>query len=79
MKELHKFLKVFIFFQLGACLADVYEKFTHFTNNPGLYDEPLYYGITLTLARSAGLILLTTIAYFVVGHIIKKREQTKTD
>ena len=79
MKELHKFLKAFIFVQLGACSADIIKKYLHFVNNPGWYSEPWYYGIRLTLIISAVAVIITTIAYFVVGRIIKKREQTKAD
>ena len=80
MKQLHKFLKAFIFVQLGACCGRVLAKYLDFVNHPEVYayySAPWYTGIAITVLLTAITLLLTAIAYFVVGHIIKKREQTK--
>ena len=82
MKELHKFLKVFIFVQLGACSGRVLQKYLDFIKHPELYasySAPWYTGITLTVILTAITVLITAIAYFVVGHIIKKRNKEQTD
>lgn len=76
MIELHKFLKVFIFVQLGSCSAHVVKKYLDFVNNPELYAaHPWYYSITLTIILTAITVSITAIAYFIVGHIIKKHTQ----
>lgn len=82
MKRLHGFLKVFIFVQLGACAGSVLQKYLDFVNHPELYayySAPWYTSITVTVILTAITVLLTTIAYFIVGHVIKKREQEQTD
>jgi len=78
MKELHKFLKVFIFVQLGSCTGRVIHKYYDFVNHSelyALYSVPWYNGITLTVILTAITVTITTIAYFVVDHIIKKMER----
>ncbi len=82
MKGLHKFLKVFICVQLGACSGRVLQKYLDFVNHSEVYayySAPWYTGTIKTVILTAITVLITTIAYFVVGHIIKKREQTKTE
>ena len=82
MKGLHKFLKVFIWAQLGSCCGRVLQRYLDFVNHPEVYayySAPWYTGITITVILTAITVLITTIAYFVVGHIIKKREQNKTE
>lgn len=77
MKELHKFLKVFIFVQLGSCAGRVLQKYLDFVNHPELYASyaaPWYTGVTLTIILTAITVTITTISYFVVDYIIKKRK-----
>ena len=79
MKGLRKFLKVFIWVQCGACFGRVLQKYFDFVNNPEAYaynSAPWYTGIIITVILTAITVFITTIAYFVVGHIIKKREQS---
>ena len=81
MKGLRKYLKVFIFVQLGACAGRVLQRYLHFVNHPEVYvyySAPWYTGITISVILTAITVLITTIAYFIVSHIIKKRELTKT-
>lgn len=78
MKQLHKFLKIFIFVQLGSCCARVLQRYFDFVNHPEVYayySAPWYTGITITVILTAITVSITTIAYFVVGHIIKKQEK----
>ena len=78
MKQLHKLLKVFIWLQLGACCGRVLQRYLDFIQHPEIYayySAPRYTGILVTVILTAITVLITTIAYFVVGHIIKKREQ----
>ena len=86
MKQLHKFLKILIVFQLGACCGNVLRRYLDFVNHPEIYayysdyySVPWYTDITNTVIFTAITVLVTTIAYFVVGHIIKKREQNEID
>jgi len=78
MKKLHKFLKVFIFVQLGICVSRVSGRYIDFVKHPEVYavqSAPWYYSIIFSLIFTAIAVLVTTIAYFVVGRIIKEREQ----
>ena len=82
MKELHKFLKIFIFVQLGACCGRVLAKYLDFVKHPKLYAMqavPWYVSIMLTVILSAIMIAITTIAYFIVGRIIRHRQQLQTN
>lgn len=82
MKGLHKFLKLFIFAQLGACVGRVLQKYLDFVNNPELYasySAPWYKGVALSVILTAIMVTITTIVYFVVGHILKKRKHEQTD
>lgn len=82
MMQLHKFLKIFIFVQLGFCCGHVLQRYLDFVNHPEIYayySAPWYTGITITVILTVITVLITTIVYFLVGNIIKKREQNKTD
>lgn len=75
MKGLHRFLKIFIWVQLGACFGRVLQRYIDFLKHPEWYtydSAPWYTGITITVILTAITVLITTIAYFVVGYIIKK-------
>ncbi len=77
MKGLHKFLKVFIFVQLGACTGDVLRQYLHYVNHQEMYitwSAPWYTGIQLTVAFTAFTVALTTLAYFLVGRMLRRRE-----
>lgn len=76
MKELHTFLKNFILVQLGACSGRILAKYLDYKKHPDLYamqSAPWYYSILFTMMLTAVMVTLTVIAYFIVGHIIKKR------
>ena len=82
MKQLHKFLKIFIFLQLGSCCGRVLQMYLDFLNYPEIYaynSAPWYTGITITVIFTAITVLITAIAYFVIGHILKKKAQKETD
>ena len=79
MEKAHKYLKVCIFVQLGACVGRILAKYYDYVKHPALYamqSAPWYLSILITVCFTAVTVLLTTIAYFVIGRIIKKR---KTD
>ena len=79
MKGLRKFLKVFIWVQVGACFGRVLQKYLDFVNNPeayAYYSAPWYTDIIITVILTAITVFIPTIAYFVVCYTIKKREQT---
>ena len=82
MKELHKFLRVFIFVQLGSCVGRAGRRYIDYMRYPDIYEmqsAPWYSGLMFTLILTAIMVTITTIAYFVVGNIIKKREQGKSE
>jgi len=82
MKGLHRFLKIFIFVQLGACFGRVLAKYLDYVKHPGLYamqSAPWYVGIIVTVVLTAIMVTVTTVAYFIVGYLIRKREQRETE
>lgn len=75
MKEIHRFLKVFIFVQLGWCVGRVFIKYLDYIKNPGIYEmlsDPWYYDVIPTIIFTAVTVTIMTIAFFVIGHLIKK-------
>lgn len=82
MKKLHTFLKVFLFVQLGGCFGRVLAQYGDYKMHPALYEfysAPWYTGILITAVLTAITVTLTAIAYFVVGHILKKRVGKSTE
>ena len=82
MEKVHKFFKPFIFVQLGACVGRVLAKCYDYVKHPALYEfqsAPWYLSILVTVVFTAVTVLLSTIAYFVIGHIIKKRKKTLSE
>ena len=82
MKELHRFFKVFIFVQLGAFTARVFQVYNDYSRHRELYESqsaPWYTDIILTAILTAITVSITIIAYFIIGHIIKKRNQEQND
>ena len=78
MKKLHQFLKVFIFVQLGACVGRVFVNYYDYVQHPLVYEvwsAPWYTGSLLTVALTAVAVTITAVAYFIVRHMIKKKEQ----
>lgn len=76
MKGLRKFLGVFDFVLIVACAFRVFAIYNDYTRHPELYatyGTPWYSSIIITAVFTAAIVLITTIAYFVVGHIISKR------
>lgn len=74
MKKIHRFLKVFIFVQLGWCAGRVLIKYLDYMENPGIYEmlpDPWYYGVIPTIIFTAATVTITAIAFFVIGHLIK--------
>ena len=78
MHQLHKFLKVFIFVQLGSSSARIIAKYIHYVKHPEIYasySAPWYTDIVITAVLTAITVILTAIAYFIVGHIISKNKK----
>ena len=79
MKRLHKFLKIFIFVQLGACAYRVFALYNDYLRHTDLYttySAPWYTDIIITIVITGIMVLLTWIACFVVGRVIKKRDES---
>lgn len=77
MKKLHVFLKVFIFVQLGACVGRVLANYYDYVQHPAIYEvwsAPWYTRSLITVILMAITVTITTVAYFIVGRVIKKRE-----
>ena len=82
MEKFHKFLKLAIFAQLGACIGRVFAKYLHYAQHPHFYlwqSAPWYMGILVTLAVTFVTVTLTTAAYFLIGRYMKKRTQHMTE
>lgn len=82
MKQLHVFLKCFIFVELGSCVARSLGDYLDYLRYPELYamrSAPWYTGILIRVSLTAIVIALTAIAYFVVGRVLKKREKKAAD
>lgn len=80
MKELHKFLKVFIFVQLGSCCGRVLAQYLDYVNHPQFYamqSAPWYYRVMISVLFTLVTVAVTTAAYFIIGHFIKKQEEKK--
>ncbi len=78
MKKLHVFLRVFIFVQLGFCAGRVLVNYIDYVQHPLMYatwSAPWYTGSLITVILTAITVAITTAAYFIVGHAIKKREK----
>ena len=80
MKQLHRFLGIFICVQFGACCGGVIRKYFDFVNHPEKYafdSAPWYAGIALTLVFNVITILVAVVARFIVGRVISKRERNE--
>jgi len=78
MKELHKFLTIFIFVQLVACCGRVLGKYLDYVMYPKIYamqSAPWYTGIMVTVILTTISVIITVIAYFIVGHFVNKNNQ----
>ena len=76
MKRLRRFLIVLIFLLLGACAFRSFAIYNDFTRHPDLYatySAPCYASIIVTVVITLVLIVIITIIYFVIGCIIKNR------
>ena len=76
MKRLRRFLIVLIFLLLGACAFRSFAIYNDFTRHPDLYatySAPWYASIIVTVVITLVLIVIITIIYFVIGCIIKNR------
>ena len=76
MKGLRIFLVFLIFLLLGACAFRsfaIYNDFTRHLDLYATYSAPWYASIILTVVVTLVLIVIITIIYFVIGCIIKNR------
>lgn len=68
-----KFLKVFFFVQLGACVGDLLRSALRYDKY--LTSAPLWVHFLPTLVLTAVSLMLTAIAYALVCRAIRKKEQ----
>ena len=80
MKRFHRFLKSFIWTQLGCCCGSVLHQYFHYKKHPEMYafnSAPWYMDIAVSLTLTAITVLITLAAYFAVGRVISKRERNE--
>lgn len=71
MKKLEKFLKAFLFVQLGACAGRILAQYLDYKLHPGIYliqSAPWYTRSLVTLLLTGVTAGFTAIAYFIVRH-----------
>ena len=82
MKQLHVFLKCFIFVELGSCVARSVADYVDYLRYPNLYaiqSAPWYTGTMIRVILTAITVTITAIAYFAVGRVLKKRSLEAKD
>lgn len=82
LKKIRSFLKAFIFVDIGGFVGKSLFVFYHYKRYPGFYamqSAPWYTEILATALVTAIIVTITLIAYIVLGYIIKKSAQAKTE
>lgn len=77
MKKARIFLKNFIFVELGALFGKFLAEYCHYKRYPKFYETmsaPWYTKIIFSAIITAVIVVITLIAYIILGKIIKKRE-----
>ncbi len=80
LEKARKFLKCFIFVELGAFVGNALADYIHYTRYPELYEmmsAPWYTDILLSAVLTAAVVLLTLFAYIILGRVSKKRKKAK--
>lgn len=82
MKKLRVFLRLFLFAQLGFCAGRVAFNYIDYVQHPAIYEvwsAPWYTRSLITVILTVITATITMVAYFVVGHLIKKRERKENE
>ena len=77
MKNLHRFLKIFIFVQFGSCCGRILAKYINYARHRELYaaqNWTWYSGIGLTVLLTLAILAVTAAVYFIIGCKIKNSE-----
>lgn len=78
MKKARQFLKCFILIELGSCFGKSLFQWMHYRNYPKYYalrSAPWYMEILVSVLVTAVVVLLSALAYWLLGRKIKKQEQ----
>lgn len=78
MRKLHRFLKFFLFAQIGSCSGYILRIYNDCLKHPYMYEIPyvsLYSRVAPTIIRTAITVVITVVAYLIVGHKIKRRSE----
>ncbi len=76
------FLKNFIFVELGAFVGKLLASYMHYKRYPKFFETmsaPWYTEIIFSAVFTAIIVALTFSVYFILGRIIKKKENQKED
>jgi len=76
MEGLRKFLKVFIFVELGSCVGRMLWHYVDYRKRPWLYEltsDTWFSRAAPYVIVAAAVIVVTAAAYFLLGYAIKRR------
>ena len=80
LEKARKFLKCFIFVELGSLFGRALADYIHYRRNPEFYETmsaPWYTDILLSAVLTAAVVLLTLSAYIILGHLSSKQKKAK--
>ena len=82
LKKTRRFLKCFIFVELGWLFGNSLADYIHYSRNTELYETmsaPWHTNILINALLTATVLLLTAVAYFIIGWVIKKKAKDTTE
>lgn len=82
MKKAREFIKFFIFAELGIAAGKSIAAYSHYKRHPKYYEtlsSPWYTQLLASLLITAIIVVISVIVYMVLGKIIKKGKQRKTN
>lgn len=80
LEKTRKFLKCFIFVELGSLFGKALADYIHYKRNPELYEmmsAPWYTDILISAVLTAAAVLLTLFSYIILGHVSSKHKKAK--
>ena len=80
LEKTRKFLKCFIFVELGAFVGNALADYIHYRRNPELYEimsAPWYTDILISAVLTGAFLLLTVFSYITLGLVSGKRKKAK--
>ncbi|MBE6695041.1 MAG: hypothetical protein E7587_01160 [Ruminococcaceae bacterium] len=80
LDKIRKFLKCFIFVELGSLFGKALADYIHYRRYPEFYEmmsAPWYTDILLSAVLTAAVVFLTFLAYIILGCVSKKQKKAK--